>query len=74
MGYELQALVGKVQVLQQHSGPFQSVRVVSLNQGIGMILLTDEFYEELGGDGEFDAVGLGKHRGTASWFQELGPN
>jgi hypothetical protein len=151
MGYELQALIGKTQVLQLHSGPFQSARVVSLDQGIGIIPLTDELYEEIGGEGEldtfykfspqleewarllsqhapvayveaeyfggvggqnaiawskggrilgplhaenainqalkllgvssadiagdeFDAVGLGKHRDTASWLQEPGPH
>ena len=51
MGYSLQALIGKRDALESHVFAFKRAQVVSMAQGIAMIPLTDELYEEIGSEG-----------------------
>ena len=54
MGYYLQAIIGKQQTLAQHSSDFQRARIVPLAQGIAIIPLTDDLYDEIGDGGEVE--------------------
>jgi len=54
VSYDLQALLGKRDALQSHAAAFSSARVVSLTNGIAMIPMTNELFEEIGGDGVVD--------------------
>jgi hypothetical protein len=54
MGYYLQAIIGKQQTLAQHASEFQHARVVPLAQGIAIIPLTDDLYDEIAGGGEVE--------------------
>jgi hypothetical protein len=48
MSYVLHALIGKCETLKANGSPFQSARIVSLEQNIAIIPLTDELCEEIG--------------------------
>lgn len=54
MGYYLQAVIGKQQTLAQHAPEFQQARIVPLAQGIAIIPLTDDLYDEIADGGEVD--------------------
>lgn len=54
MGYYLQALMGKQETLAQHASEFQHARVVPLAQGVAIIPLTDDLYDEIADGGEVD--------------------
>jgi hypothetical protein len=54
MGYYLQAIIGKQQTLAQHASDFQYARVIPLVQGIAIIPLTDDLYDEIADGGEVE--------------------
>jgi hypothetical protein len=70
MGYYLQAIVGKQQTLAQHSSDFQHVRVVPLAQGIAIIPLTNDLYEEIT-DGEGVERFEKLCQGVEEWTQRI---
>ena len=54
MGYYLQALIGKMEELGKHKTKFQHLRVITLPQGMVLIPLTDDLYDEIGSGDEID--------------------
>jgi hypothetical protein len=54
MGYYLQAILGRHETLEQAASQFQHARVVPLAQGVAIIPMTDELYDEIGDGGEVD--------------------
>ena len=54
MGYYLQAIVGRQTTLMQHASAFQHAHIVPLGQGIAMIPVTDDLYDEFADGGEVD--------------------
>lgn len=54
MGYRLQAIVGKRQMLVRHATEFNHARVVPLTQDIALIPLTDDLHDEIAGPGEVE--------------------
>src|SRR5262245_25520132 len=70
MGYYLQAIIGKQQTLAQHASEFQRARVVPLAQGIAIIPLTDDLYDEIadgGGVERFEKLSPG----VEEWTQRI---
>jgi hypothetical protein len=47
MGHTVQAFIAKIEILQEASGGLNCAHVVSLEQGLALLLNTDEFYDEL---------------------------
>ena len=54
MGYYLQAIIGKQRTLAHHASEFQHARIVLLAQGIAIIPMTDDLYDEIAEGGEVD--------------------
>jgi hypothetical protein len=54
MGYFLQALIGKQQTFKTNISPFQNVRIVTLQQDIAIIPITNELCEEIGVNSEIE--------------------
>jgi hypothetical protein len=54
MSYVLHALIGKSETLKANDSPFQSARIVALEQNIAIIPLTDELCEEIGASSEIE--------------------
>jgi hypothetical protein len=57
MAYVLQALIGKNQTLKADSVPFQHARIVLLKQGMAMIPLTDELWNEIDAGNTIEGFG-----------------
>ena len=70
MGYYLQAIVGKQQMLAQQASAFQHARVVPLAQDIAIIPISDDLYDEIAGGGEVE--GFEKlSPGIEEWAQRI---
>ncbi len=54
MGYQLEAIIGKEQTLGLLASGFKNAQVVALAQGMAIIPLTDELYDEIADGGEVD--------------------
>jgi hypothetical protein len=54
MSYELQAVLAKTETLRASALAYQNAHVVVLAQDLAMIPLTDELFEEIGGNGQRD--------------------
>ena len=50
MGYYLQGLISRENVLKTHTSEYQNVTVIPLVQGVGLVPLIDEAFEEIGPD------------------------
>ena len=50
MGYFLQALIGKQNILKVHAPKYKNATVIELRENIGLIPITDELYEEIEGE------------------------
>lgn len=48
MGYYLQAVIARQNVLEAHTGDFSSVALVPLACNLGLVPLTDELFDEIG--------------------------
>ncbi|MGE3802534.1 MAG: hypothetical protein AB7H80_16070 [Candidatus Kapaibacterium sp.] len=70
MGYYLQAIIGKQQTLAQHASDFRHARVVPLAQGLAIIPLTDDLYEEIADDGEVERFEK-LSSGVEKWGQRI---
>ncbi len=70
MGYYLQAIIGKKQTLTQHAAEFQHAHVVPLAQGIAIIPLTDELYDEIADGGEVERFAK-LSPGVERWAQRV---
>ncbi len=54
MGYFLYALIGKSETFKEEVLPYKNARVVQLGQGIAIIPITDELYEEIDSSDEIE--------------------
>lgn len=70
MGYYLQAIIGKQQTLAQHVSEFQHARIVPLAQGIAIIPITDDLYDEVADGGDVDRF-YKLSPGIEEWAQRI---
>ncbi len=70
MGCHLQAIIGKQQTLAQHASDFQHARIVPLAQGIAIIPLTDNLYDEIADGGEVERFEK-LSPGVEEWAQRI---
>jgi hypothetical protein len=69
MGYLLQALVGRRDVLKAHAAAFQSTVIIELRENIAMIPITDALYEDIEGEPTDDCSRLSE--AVEMWAKEI---
>jgi len=54
MSYIIQALIGKMDALDKHVTEFQHLHIIALAQGMALVPLTNDLYDEIGSGNEID--------------------
>jgi len=70
VGYYLQAIVGRRELLARHLCDYAGARLVDLEQGLALIPMTDELFDEIG-SGVKKADIFKYSEGVAKWLVQI---